>query len=558
MIRRLAWALMALALLTGCAQTRLPTSPSSPPRAVGSDINPHTRDAISDNGELRLAMASWPATWNPLGVDTAGQDRDRERVLEPMTARFFTVTADGTIRHDPNWLAREPSVTTDQRTVVTFSLNPKATWNDGAPITVRDFEATVRACNGSQPDFPCATTEGWDQVESVTAGSTAQEVVVTFRQAYPDWAGLWRHGPLRAESVADAATFTTGWSTLEGKDGYFSGPFMVSGYDAVSRLVTLAPNPHWWGDKPKLSKITFRFVHLESQAQTYINNEIDCFEIGVSTDQLARARQVSTGEVRKAAGTTWRHITLNQQAGLLQDKSVRQAVLLALDRDDILASDLAGLGYSPGVLSNHVFLGTQRQYQDLAQQTGLGYDLGRARKVLDDAGWAVGADGYRAKDGKPLQIVFTQITGIKVSENEALKIQSQLKQVGIKVVIAEFSQSDWDSQVTARKFEMVAFSSAGSAFPYRSLAESFSSHSANNLSSYGNPRVDELINTIAVETDPARRDDYVLEAERLIWDDVQVIPLYQRPDMWEINTKVANFGAFGLATPIWENIGLLK
>ena len=182
-IRRLAWALMALALLTGCAQTRLPTSPSSPPRAVGSDINPHTRDAISDNGELRLAMASWPATWNPLGVDTAGQDRGRERVLEPMTARFFTVTADGTIRHDPNWLAREPSVTTDQRTVVTFSLNPKATWNDGAPITVRDFEATVRACNGSQPDFPCATTEGWDQVESVTAGSTAQEVVVTFRQA---------------------------------------------------------------------------------------------------------------------------------------------------------------------------------------------------------------------------------------------------------------------------------------------------------------------------------------------------------------------------------------
>lgn len=557
MIRGRGWAsLLALALLAGCAQAPLPTSPSSPPGVVASDTNPRDRDAVSDNGELRLAVGSWADTWNPLSVEGSGQDQDRVR--EPMTARFFTVAKDGSVTHDPSWLSQQPTVTTDQQTVVTFHLNPQATWNDGSPITVRDFEATVAACNGSHPDFQCATTEGWDQVEKVTPGASAQDVVVTFKQPYPDWAGLWQRGPLRAESVADAATFNTGWSALESTNGYFSGPFLVGSVDATSRMVTLVPNPRWWGPKPKLAKISFRFVPVEAQAQAYINNEIDAFEIGVSTDQLSRARQATTGEVRKAAGTTWRQITVNRQSGLLQEKPVRQAVLLALDRDDILASDLAGLGYSPGVLSHHVFLGTQKQYQNLAQQTGLGYNVDRARKVLDDAGWVVGDDGYRSRDGKPLQIVFTQITGIKVSENEALKIQSQLKKVGIKVVVAEFSQSDWASQVTARSFEMVAFSSTGSAFPYRTLADSFSSQSATNLSGYSDPQVDELVGKIAVEMDPLRRDEYVLEAEKLIWDDVAVIPLYQRPDMWAVNAKVANFGAFGLATPVWEDVGLAK
>jgi len=289
-----------------------------------------------------------------------------------------------------------------------------------------------------------------------------------------------------------------------------------------------------------------------------VNNEIDAFDIGINADALARAQAVTTGDIRKAAGPNWRHITLNQDAGLLTDKTVRQAVLMSLDRSAIASSDLAGLNYDAQILNNHVFLNNQAQYKDLAKETGLGFDKEKAKQMLDTAGWTVGSDGFRAKGGKTLEITFTTITGVKVSENEGQAFQSQLKDAGIKVTITPIASKDFGTTLSQRTFQAIAFTWVGTQFPYPALSQFFNPKSSSDYSGYNNTDVNALIAKVSTEMDQTKRDDYVLQAEKQIWTDVQIIPLYQRPDQWAVKSTIANYGAFGLGSPHWENIGLVK
>lgn len=551
-------ATLALSLAACGAGTGSSGSSAAPTLSANAQaINAQSRDALADGGELRLPINAFAENWNPLNA--AGNELDYTHTRAPMTPTFFDFAADGTPTFDKNYLTKEPTTTvTDGKLSVEFTLNPKAVWNDGTKIGLKDFQATAKACNGEDATFECVTTEGYDQITSITQGATENDIVINFKSTYPDWKSIFSLGPQRAESVADATVFNTGWATLAGHDGWFSGPFKLGDYDVTNKIITLVPNDKWWGDAPKLAKVIFRAVTDEAQPQAYVNHEIDSFEVGINADSLARALQEPSGEIRKAAGPNWRHITLNQDSGLLKDKVIRQAILMSLDRKAIGESDLAGLNYEAPVLNSHIFLNGQAQYKDLTTETGLGYDRDKAKKSLDDAGWVVGSDGYRAKDGQTLEVKFSQLKGVKVSENEAQQFQSQLKEVGIKVTLVDTASKDFSPTLSKRSFESIAFTWVGTQFPYASLSQFFNSKSSSNFSGINNAEVDGLIAKISTEMDQTKRDEYVLQAEKILWNEVQIIPLYQRPDQWAVNSKVANYGAFGLSSPNWENIGFMK
>jgi len=550
----------ALALsLTACGSQPGATGGSSAPSlsATSQSINAKSRDQVADGGELKLPIGSLADNWNPMNVD--GSQVDFTNVRQPMSPYFFDFAADGTATFDKNYLTKEPTATvTNGKLTVEFNLNPKAIWNDGTKISLADFQATAKACNGEDSTFNCATTDGYDQIDTITQGATENDIQVNFKTTYPDWKGVFLTGPARAASVATADVFNNGWKTLEGHDGWFSGSYKLGSFDLTNQIITLVANDKWWGDKPKLDRVIFRVVPDEAVPAAYVNNEIDAFDIGINADALARAQAVTTGDIRKAAGPNWRHITLNQDAGLMTDKTIRQAILMSLDRSAIASSDLAGLNYDAPILNNHVFLNNQAQYKDLAKETGLGFDKEKAKQMLDAAGWTVGSDGFRAKDGKTLEITFTSITGVKVSENEAQAFQSQLKDAGIKVTIVPIASKDFGTTLSQRSFQAIAFTWVGTQFPYPALNQFFNPKSSSDYSGYNNTDVNALIQKVSTEMDQTKRDEYVLQAEKQIWTDVQIIPLYQRPDQWAVKSTIANYGAFGLGSPHWENIGFVK
>jgi len=524
---------------------------------TSQDINPKDRADLAQGGTVRLSVAEFKSTWNT--TSTPGNDDDLTDALLPVTPVWFLIDAKGVATPNPEYLLSATEVSKSP-TVINFKLNPKAVWGDGSPIDVDDMIASWKACNGKNTKFQCATTQGYDSITDIEQGADKFDVIVTFKGPYPDWTSVFGGTPSvnKAESVEDPETFNNGWDDL--KNEWLSGPFKVQSYNKSEKLLTLVPNDKWWGAKPLLDKITFRAISTDATAAAFVNNELDGFDIGPDPDAYKRASEVSDATIRKAAGPSFRQITFNTKAENLSDLKVRQAIVRSLDRTAIGASDLAGIDWPVAPLNNHVYMSNQQGYVDMAKETGLDYDPDKAKADLDAAGWKAGADGIREKNGKKLEIRYSQIVGVPVSENEALQVQNQLKEVGIKVNIVNVSQAEYADVLIGHEFALMAFSWIGTPYPFTSIKQIYGTGQDSNYAQLSLPELDKLIEQIDVETDPAKRTDLANQAAKIIWENVNLLPLYQRPSLIGAKSKLANWGAFGFSNKSfqWENVGYEK
>jgi peptide/nickel transport system substrate-binding protein len=525
---------------------------------TAQDINAKDRADLQQGGALRLDVAEFGGgNWNILNVN--GNTLDLARAMNALLPLYFYYDAKGVYHPNPNFVISADQ-TNANPTTIHVKLNPKAVWGDGSPVDVDDFTATWKALNGSNKKFQAASTEGWDSIASVTQGADKFDFTVTWKGPYPDWDAVIGAGVLKAESVKDPDTFNTGWSKLN--NDWLSGPFKVESFNETQKVLTEVPNDKWWGDKPLLDKITYRTISPDALAAAFVNNELDSFDIGADPDAFKRASGVQDAIVRKAAGPNFRHITFNTKAGLLTDKLIRQSIVRGLDRAAIGASDLAGIDWPVTPLNNIFLLSTQDGYEDEAKATGLDYDPEKAKSDLDAAGWKAGADGIREKDGKKLQVKFSQLSGVSASENEALQIQNQLKEIGIKVDIVNVPIAKFQdgSLLSKHEFELVAFSWIGTTHPYQFPGQLVKTGSESNFAQVSLPEVDKLIPTLASEVDPAKRAAISNQISKILWEDVSTLPLYQRPSLIATKTKLANYGAFGLSDRAfpWENVGYEK
>ncbi|HYI53516.1 MAG TPA: ABC transporter family substrate-binding protein, partial [Microlunatus sp.] len=331
------------------------------------DINVKDRGELAQGGTVRLDVPDFGNNWNPYNVD--GNNNDLSRARRPLLPQFFNYDTKGVATPNPNWVVSAEE-TNASPTTVNYKLNPKAVWGDGSPIDADDMIATWKANNGEQKDFNIASTQGFDQIASITTGADKFDVTVTFKAAYPDWTQPFSYpGVAKAESVKDAATFNTGWKNLN--NDWLSGPFKVESFDNSQKVLTQVPNDKWWGEKPLLDKIVFRTISPDAKAAAFANNELDGFDIGPDPDAYQRVKGVSDASIRQAAGPNFRHFTFNTKAGVLTDQKVRQAIVKGLDREAIGASDLAGIDWPVQPLNNNILLQNQEGYEDVATETGI-------------------------------------------------------------------------------------------------------------------------------------------------------------------------------------------
>ena len=521
---------------------------------TSQDINIKDRGELAQGGTIRLDVSDFGNNWNPMSVN--GNNSDLTQARNPIMPQLFNYDTKGIPTPNPNFL-ESAEQTSAEPTTVKLKLNPKAVWGDGSPLDIDDLTATWKACSGENKKFECASTQGYDQIASMTAGADKFDITVTFKAAYPDWSQPLVN-PVKAESVKDPETFNSGWKTLN--NDWLAGPFKVESFDNSQKVLTEVPNDKWWGDKPLLDKITFRAISPDANAAAFANNELDSFDIGPDPDAYKRVQGVTDASIRAAAGPNFRHFTFNTKAGALTDQKVRQAIVKGLDREAIGASDLAGIDWPVQPLNNNILLQNQEGYKDVAAETGIQYDPEGAKADLDALGWTVGSDGIREKDGKKLAVKFSQLSGVPVSANEALQTQSLLKEIGIKVDIVDVPIAKFqDSSVLVNhEFEIIAFSWIGTPYPFQGISQIYGTGSESNFSQLSDPRIDENAKKLDSTTDLQARVDLANETAKIIWENVMTLPLYQRPELIAVKTKLANYGAFGLSNVQWENVGYEK
>lgn len=560
---------LTMAACGGPSQTATSTGgpgavPGTPGNSSGWDINETPHDQLT-GGEF-IGSISYPiATWNTFSLD--GNDQELIFLESPITPTYYDYKGDGTPVMNTDYLTSADAKVTDGHLVVTMELNPKAVWNDGKVIGIDDWTATWKAMNGTNKAFHPAATDGWDQITSVKAGSSPQEVILTFKSTYPDWTNVVSGGPLRAEGAATPDAFNNGWKNYV--DSYFTGPFKVTNWDKTSGTVTMEPNDKWWGAKPLLTKLTWKQIKADAIAAAFANQEVDYYDIGADADGYAQAKSAQNSVVRIAAGPNFRQFTFNAKSPILSDQNVRQAVVMGLDRTVIAQSDLAGLPGDKVPLNNNLYVANQPGYVDQAKATGIDYNPDKAKQMLDAAGWTMNASsGYREKDGKELDLTFAQLGGVSASENEALQAQKMLKEIGVNLKLKTVDVSkDWPGVLTKHDFDIVAFAWIGTPYPLANIAQIYGGTgtganfkpSDSNFAQLEIPKVNQLVPQINTEMDATKRADLGNQAAQAIWEAAHTLPLYQRPMLIGVRAKLANIGALGLSkVPKWENVGFTK
>lgn len=523
--------------------------------AEGRQINETPREELQQGGTLRRTVTQLPDQWNPMHVN--GNQGDYTDIRDTMHPRNWDFDAEGNYTANENYLESFDEEEVDGKTKITLHLNPEAKWNSGKPITVEDYRATLAACAAAEEEttFECVQAEPYQAIESVEQGADEFEVIVTFKGGYPDWAAPLEY-PLPAESVADADTFNTGW--LEYNSDWFTGPYKVENLDSAQRVLTLVPNENWWGEEPLLDTITFRELEADARANAFQNNEIDVFDIGADVNGYTIANSTPNAEVRQALAPNWRHFTFNSAAGLLTDQELRQAIVMGIDRQAIADSDLSGLPGEKVVLGNHFFMADQDGYEDNSDVTP--YDVEGAKAKLDELGWTEGADGIREKDGQKLTVHFTVLQGVSTSENEGNLFQNQMKEIGVDVQLDTIPSSEFSTVLDEGTFEIMAFSWLGTQFPLANIAQIYGDPAQNqsNYAKLNNPELNTLITENAQNTDPEARTTQANEIDRMIWEQVHTLPLYQRPELIATVSNLANYGAEGLSNTRAEDWGFTQ
>ncbi len=527
-VRRLAVCLGTALALTFSACTTGPDPTPSPtasvPANASRDVNPQPRERVRDGGLLRFSLTSLPTQWNP-HHPSAG-NADARRVLAPLSPSHFSLDAAGRPSPNPDFITSF-EVESTPATRVTLHLNPLSRWGDGAKITAADWIATWRAATGQVPGLEVIEQPGWQRVAEVAQGDTDTAVVITFHGTDPDWAEPLVAGPQRGEAIADASA--ANWTAYD--PAHYASPFTVAHTDPAQGLITLQPNPLWWGDTPKLQQIMFRTVQPEAVAAAFQHNELDVWTIGTSTERLQQSRAATDTTLRTAPGASGRVLQLST-AGPLADTDLRHAIVQSLDRAGLAAGELQA---TPGTVtpwSNSLLLPTQPGYVDQARATGLTFDKTQATTALEEAGWKADATGVRSRDGHALALTYGFREDDPLAQQEFMILSEQLRAVGV-TLSAVAGQGDLSPTTVTL-----------SPFPLAHLP-----------SSANQPNLADLVSKVSTEQDGVRRADQASQLARALWQDATAVTLYQIPQQVAVRNGLANYGAPAFSTTDWEDVG---
>lgn len=145
---------------------------------AAGDYNPLERDQIQDGGELTLAITEIAEQQN---VFHANMTSYTDTIWSKYNPQLTLFDGDGTYHPNPAYLTDVKDETVDGKTVVTYTINPDAVYNDGTPLDWTAFENTFKFNNGSNPDVQVNSTDGYELIESVERGEDDKQAVVTFK-----------------------------------------------------------------------------------------------------------------------------------------------------------------------------------------------------------------------------------------------------------------------------------------------------------------------------------------------------------------------------------------
>ena len=510
---------------------------------AAGDYNPLERDQIQDGGGLTMAITEMAEQQNVFHANMNRYTRDVWVKYNPQLTLF---DGDGTYHPNPAYLSDVKDEVVDGKTVVTYTIVDEANYNDGTPIDWTSFENTWKFNNGSNPDVQVNSTDGYELIESVTRGETDKQAVVTYKQAYPWWEGLF--GSLVPPQVDSADTFMNAYlKQLHPEWG--AGPFKVENVNFETGEVSFVRNEKWWGEPAKLERISYRAMEDQASINAFRAGEIDLTGVG-SRDRLETARQMGDqADIRVSLRPSNFLLTINSEAPGLDDPKVREAIMTAIDRSQLAAIRFNGLDYTEELPGSFTLFQTQDGYEDNFGSV-VQYDQEKAKKLLEEAGYS---------EANPLSVRYVTLGDSPMVQATTSAIQSMLRAVGIDVQVEERPSSDFSKVTSEKDFDlfMSGFSSSDP-FGVAYFGQLYASDSELNKSGTGSAELDAKIEELQKIEDADEQIKRANELEKEAFGEFGIMPYANGPEMVATKPGLANLGAMSFAVLPIENVGWAK
>ncbi|MDR3471900.1 MAG: ABC transporter substrate-binding protein [Devosia sp.] len=412
----------------------------------------------------------------------------------------------------------------------TFKLDPKAVFSDGSPITAADVKgswevAAMPATKSARVAQVLSGVVGYADV-SVGKGSTLAGV------ATPD-AGtvvvtLEASDPVFFERVANHIVPITKASAVRGSDGneiqdwftpgknaVYSGPFKLTSIDIDQGVLTFEPNEHFFGPKPKLTRVEIHTVEDPVTATALIKSGKYNAHSELTTSTIIQdlGKEFAAGPIIP----TSQHFWFNQSRKPFDDPKVRQALILAIDRDGMFKASYPD---GPHMKADQILNSVPGA--DNSGFTPYPYDPAAAKKLLAES-------SYGGPERLP-KIMMAGISGPAI-EAAAQFIAEQWRQnLGITAVDMKPQEDNYSGpdQGSVQVFRNDVGTRVPDAISYLAgCIASDASTAKKEMGGYKNATVDaKLVEGATKAVDDPARVKLAQEAQQAFHDDYMFIPWY--------------------------------
>lgn len=428
---------------------------------------------------------------------------------------LVSITADGY----EGCLAESWDISEDGRTY-TFHIRPNVLFSDGEKCDANAILANFNAILENRERHT------WLEMMNLLVGVSApDENTFVIEMSEPYYPMLTELGCIRPFAMISPSCMING-STKDGVNGHIgTGPYVLTDF-VTDEYAVFERNENYWGKAPAIRKITVKVIpDNQTRIMALESGEIDLIfgKNMIDADAISQYLDSDKFTVGLSDPTSTRHIVMNTTREILGDPAVRKALQHATDRQTI---------------SDGIFYGLEQPADTLYATTvpycnvGLKpyeYSTETAAQILDEAGWVLGSDKMRAKDGRQLALDLLYNSDSVTEKTIAEYLQSEYLKLGISMTIHGEEEQSYRDNMKAGNFDMVFNICWGMPYdPQSSLAAMRAPVYGDYAAQQGledKAEIDEAITRILTSTDEAERQELYKSVLTNLHEDAMYLPL---------------------------------
>ncbi|WP_064592133.1 peptide ABC transporter substrate-binding protein [Streptobacillus moniliformis] len=333
---------------------------------------------------------------------------------------------------------------------------------------------------------------------------------------------------------------------LEADALLYSGPYKVAKWDHNTQMELVRNEYYYAPESRNIDRYVIKYIADNTAAlNAFKNGEIDI--VNITSEQLQEFKN-DPRLVKVELGRTF-YLSLNMTADMFKNQKIREAILLAIDREGLIEtvfenSKSSTYSFTP---KNVGIKGLKEDFVKELGETFGKFNVEKAKALFEEGKKEMGIDKFQTIN----LVVNEGGSNKKVVE----KVQEDLRvNLGIDVNIEIVTFKERLKRMRSKEFDIVLTGWGADYQDPMTFLDLLTTKSGNNSSKYNSPEYDELIDKALKSVDRKERVQYLFEAERLLAKDIPIIPLYQETRNFLVSDTVKNmkFGSISMGLHFYD------